>query len=399
MRCQCEGRLTAKRMELIINGRFLCQRVTGVQRVSTEFVLALDRLLCRGEFGDLAVRLVAPHGADFTSLALTNIAVEHLGGGAGYLWEQVALPLRARHAKLLCLGNTAPVLGLVSGNVGVILHDQSHRLFPADYSRAYRFVHSLMDHFILRRAQPLITVSQTEAETLRRNNDMALPDLLVAPNGGWLRDIPDTDLRRTAGQAKSFVLHVGGFSDRKNVGNVLDAARILADRGIVVRLVGKPNEFCASFLGSLDERQRARIEFCGYVDEDTLGQLYREAACLMYPSLYEASGLPPTEAMHFGCPVVVSDLPVLHERCGEAALYCDPSNPRAIAARVIEIIDDPLLATRLSARARERAKQFTWENQARLIIRATMAGHMPAMPSQRSKSMLSTPEKQYSSTE
>jgi glycosyltransferase involved in cell wall biosynthesis len=230
-----------------------------------------------------------------------------------------------------------------------------------------------MEYFILRRAQPLIAVSHTEAETLRGNNAAALPNLLVAPNGGWLRDLPAPSLRRTTGQGERFVLHVGGFSDRKNVGGVLEAARILADRGVLVRLVGQPNAHCTGFLNSLDERQRSRIHFCGYVDDDTLAQLYREAACLMYPSFYEASGLPPTEAMHFGCPVVVSDLPALRERCGDAAQYCDPSNPHAIAARVLEIVDDPQLAISLSASALERAKQFTWENQARLIIRAAIA--------------------------
>jgi glycosyltransferase involved in cell wall biosynthesis len=362
-------------MELIVNGRFLCQQATGVQRVSREFVLALDRLIGRGEFAGLAVCLMAPRGVDLASLELRNIAVEHLAGGAGYFWEQVALPLRTRNAILLCLGNTAPLLGFISGHVGVMLHDQAHRLFPQDYSRCYRLVHTLMEYFILRFALPLIAVSLTEAEALRHNNDAPLPNLLVAPNGGWARDLADPHLRSAVDQGERFVLYVGGFSDRKNVDGVFEAARILADRDVLVRLVGEPNDRCATFLTALSKRQRSRIHFCGYVDDEALGMLYSKADCLMYPSFYEASGLPPIEAMHFGCPVVVSDLPVLHERCGDSALYCNPSDPRAIAARVLEIVDDPQLASSLSASALERAKQFTWENQARLIVHAAIEAH------------------------
>jgi glycosyltransferase involved in cell wall biosynthesis len=357
---------------LIINGRFLCQRATGVQRVAREFVLALDRMIDRGEFAGLQAVVVAPSAADFSSLALTNIATEHLNGGAGYYWEQVALARRAGQTRLLCLGNTAPLWSLLHHQTAVMLHDQSYRLFPEDYSLSYRTAHGVMGRFIVHRAHPLITVSRTEAGAIRSGNGGKPDDIVVAPNGSW---IEDRSVVPTMGgdKGEAFVLHVGGFSQRKNVDGVFAVAVALARQGIAFRLVGQRNERSEEFLKPLDSALRSLITFTGYVDNDELAKLYRDAACLLYPSFYEASGLPPSEAMSFGCPVVVSDLPVLRERCGAAALYCDPHDPDAIAEAVLSVVRDPALAAEMSARGLEQVEQFTWENQVRIVLQAVLA--------------------------
>ena len=85
---------------------------------------------------------------------------------------------------------------------------------------------------------------------------------------------------------------------------------------------------------------------------------YQNAKCFLFPSLYELSGLLPVEAMECGCPVVVSDLPALKERCGDAAIYCDPSNTDSIAAAVEEIMDDKTLRSH-SGHAARNMQQVT----------------------------------------
>lgn len=370
----CGGRDEQAAGELVINGRFLCQPATGVQRVAREFVLALERLLVRGEFPGLRARLVAPTGAEFGSLNLARIATQHLAGGTGHYWEQVTLPRHAGGAHLLCLGNLAPLRSLIAGApVAVMLHDQSFRTFKSDYSLPYRLFHEVVGHFLVRRARPLITVSQTEAEAIRAANGGRPEQLVVAPNGSWMNDEPAPPRPAPDTAAPPYVLHVGGFSERKNVGRVFAAAEVLAGDGVEVRLVGRPNARCEEWLEGLSPEVRAKVRFTGFVDNAQLTRLYSEAACLMYPSLYEASGLPPSEAMRLGCPVVVSDLPVLRERCGEAALYCDPLDAASLVARVRDVLGDPVLARRLSQRGQARSQIFSWENQARIIVRALVS--------------------------
>ena len=106
----------------------------------------------------------------------------------------------------------------------------------------------------------------------------------------------------------------------------------------------------------------AGVEHLGEVSASTLATLYRTAACLVFPSLYEGFGLPPLEAMACGCPVACSDAASLPEVCGEAAVYFDPGSPEAIANGVREAL---ALGDELRVLGVERAAGFTWEETAR----------------------------------
>ena len=281
----------------------------------------------------------------------------------------MALARRTGTGTLISLGNAAPVASLMlSRSIAVMIHDQSYRLFPRDYSRPYRLIHAVMVQIILTRARTVFTVSRTEAAALRDGNPWLDRAIVEAPNGSWIEDADPglVGARPTNG----FGLSVGGFTDRKNFTGAFQAAVAMAERGTEFRFVGKPSEEAVALLAQASDAARARIRYLGYVDNPALIDLYRNAAFLLYPSFYEASGLPPSEAMTFGCPVVVSDLPVMHERCGDAALYCDPHDIGSIVGAATRIIDDPALATSLADRGYARAKQFTWKHQAEIILDA-----------------------------
>ena len=99
----------------------------------------------------------------------------------------------------------------------------------------------------------------------------------------------------------------------------------------------------------------------GHVSADELASLYRRAACLVFPSLYEGFGQPPLEAMASGCPVAASRAGSLPEACGEAAAFFDPEDAEDIAAVVAAVLESP---ERLAAAGLERAAQFTWTESA-----------------------------------
>jgi glycosyltransferase involved in cell wall biosynthesis len=104
------------------------------------------------------------------------------------------------------------------------------------------------------------------------------------------------------------------------------------------------------------------VEVRGHVSADEVVALYRRAAALVFPSLYEGFGQPPLEAMACGCPVACSDAGSLPEICGDAARLFDPSSPTAIAAAVDEVLRVP---EPWRVRGLARAAEFTWERSAR----------------------------------
>jgi glycosyltransferase involved in cell wall biosynthesis len=94
------------------------------------------------------------------------------------------------------------------------------------------------------------------------------------------------------------------------------------------------------------------------VPADELLGLYRRAAALVFPSLYEGFGQPPLEAMACGCPVACSNAASLPEVVGDAARLFDPESPEDMAAAVEAVLDNPAEWTR---RGLERAQLFSWE--------------------------------------
>jgi len=111
------------------------------------------------------------------------------------------------------------------------------------------------------------------------------------------------------------------------------------------------------------------VVFTGYVSQEKLPCLYRNADLFVFPSLYEGFGLPVLEAMACGTPVITSNTSSLPEVAGDAAVLVDPYSVEDIADAMERVLTDPDLRTELSRKGKERAKQFTWEKCARETLK------------------------------
>ena len=115
-------------------------------------------------------------------------------------------------------------------------------------------------------------------------------------------------------------------------------------------------------MGHDPARLPAGAETLGGVSADELVALYRRAAALVFPSLYEGFGLPPVEAMACGCPVAASNAGSLPEVVGEAAVLFDPADTHSIADGIAEALDQ---SAELASQGLRRAAAFTWDASAR----------------------------------
>lgn len=360
---------------LVINGRFTVQAVTGVQRVAHEVVREIDRML---EDGTLAaqVTLLCPPGRRAQPLHLRRIATRTVGKVPGVWWEQFILPAFCGGATLLCLGNSAPVLSLIgSDRVAVMVHDLSYLDYPKAYRLRYRIGHWLMLPLLLRRACRIFTVSRTERERIERLYPRGAATIAVVPNGGWV-DEPIGDPAAAAAPTPPlparYALYVGSLSHRKNFGRILQTAiRLAREDGLDFVFAGSSGTVLKQPAFRVPPDVVDRIHFIGQVnDRALLGRIYAGADVLVFPSLYEASPLPPLEAAHFGCPVVASNIPSMWERCGESVAYCDPLSVDSILRAVRMVITDPVERERQRRLARQRTAERTWGDQARTILTA-----------------------------
>jgi glycosyltransferase involved in cell wall biosynthesis len=127
--------------------------------------------------------------------------------------------------------------------------------------------------------------------------------------------------------------------------------------------------------GAFTSAEKARIEkegLSGLIHQTSgsdamLARYYAGAAALVYPSKYEGFGLPPVEAMGFGCPIVVSNAPPMPEIVGEGGLYFEPEDEKGLCDQFIALAN---ASHRLkwSEKARKRGSLFLWSQAARKAI-------------------------------
>jgi len=165
----------------------------------------------------------------------------------------------------------------------------------------------------------------------------------------------------------------------KNHRAALAALRILRDRHAQTPLLvctGGPREAQPAIEAQIREAGLdAQVRFLGYCPAADLPALYRGAACLVFPSLFEGFGMPVLEAMACGCPVVCSGTTSLPEIAGTAALLVDPTDPAALAAAVASILASPELAADLSSRGIRQASRFSWQRHTLEAIGVLYAVH------------------------
>jgi glycosyltransferase involved in cell wall biosynthesis len=115
---------------------------------------------------------------------------------------------------------------------------------------------------------------------------------------------------------------------------------------------------------------RETVKLTGYLPDDALPALYRQALGLVMPSLYEGFGMPVLEAMACGCPTAVARAGSLPEVAGQATHYFNPRASDAMARALVEFIANPHLRADLRDAGLRRAREFTWAATARATLEA-----------------------------
>lgn len=354
---------------LFINGKYLAQAITGVQRFASQVLEAVDAQLADGLWqSDHALVLLVPSSRVQPLPRLRRIEIREIPSGNLHAWEQIRLPLAARGFPLLNLAGSAPLLK--TGQI-CTFHDTAVFDFPTAYSPAFRRWYRLLFSVQSRLSRRLLTVSEFSKGRLCRHLGVPPEKVGVVSNAAdHMRDqfADESVLGKLGVTSNGYLLAVGSSNPTKNFARLVEAFSGVAGSEVRLVVVGGSN---SAVFAENNEAQRSdpRIVRTGRLTDTELKALYTHARAYVFPSVYEGFGLPPLEAMLCGCPVIASTAASIPEVCGPAAAYFDPFSVDAMRDTMTCALRDDAWLDGLRAAGRERAKRYTWHNAADDLLR------------------------------
>ena len=359
-------------MSVYINGRFLTQPLSGVQRYAREILTALDEQLAKSphlqdSFGPIEVLVprfmegdLQPDIPNWSVLRLRQVS-----GARGHIWEQTSLLRASRNGVLLSLCNSGPI-----GHRAQVLaiHDAHIYQIPQAFAPSYRWLHRTLRPQLARRAAGLITVSDYSASTLSRYLGVAEDRFTVIPNSAEhiLRHKTDSDVPARYGlKPRGYILAVGTHSPNKNLQALIQAYRSAGPNLPDLALAGGS----VPGLAHQTFKDGNRIHALGRVPDHDLRGLYEGAAAFVFPSLFEGFGIPPLEAMQLGVPVLCARTGAMPEVLGDAPIWFDPRDTGSISHALARFaaMDCSERTMRIEL-GRSRAAAYRWDRSAQVLV-------------------------------
>jgi glycosyltransferase involved in cell wall biosynthesis len=357
---------------IFINGKFTAQRTTGVQRLASGLVDALDAALVAKPTKDHWV-LICPHGATLPALKRIEVRTTKLGRVNLHFWEQCILPMMTFGSLLLNLAGPAPLLKRkqVCMIADAAVFDQ-----PQAYTQAFAAWYRFLFKRITRSALLVLTISAFSRRRLAERLSVEPTRFNVVHCGATHLQVldPDEAVNLQLGlQNVRYLLSVGSANPTKNLPALIRAFRAMSRTDLRLVLVGGTN--ADVFAKDARPADNDDIVRTGPINDRQLKALYMNAVAFIFPSVYEGFGLPPLEAMSCGCPVVASNAASIPEVCADAAIYFDPTSHSDIVTALTRVVDDADLRADLRRRGIEHVKAFTWHAAgARLLEHLRRAG-------------------------
>lgn len=296
--------------DVFINGRFLNQAVSGVQRYASTVSDVLQKESC------------------------SILTPDKLGRMEGILWEQYALPRLLKKLKnplLLNFCNTAP---LSYKNQIITIHDLAAIEHPEWFSRPFSTYYRWLLPRIAHNALRVVTVSEWSKKKISERFQIEPSKVEVIP--------PDVNKQLLVaahepidGLQNGFILMVGNLDPRKQFPLAIESLLPLArNRGLKIVLAGSKS----SSFGKLVLPDNAHFLWLDSPNDGQLAWLYSNCEAVVQPSTYEGFSLVPHEAAAFGAPIVLSDIPVHRVAPLSHAHYFNATEMASLPAALSECI-------------------------------------------------------------
>lgn len=300
-----------------------------------------------------------------------------------FFWKQLILPIKAYANNcdlLFCPDYFVPYIHLGYKPIPMFYDDFFYE-YPEQCNALWLKMFHSLGVGAAKRAPYIITSSEYTKNRLVHftgiDPDKIIPIHLAPKRVAAKKTDPDF-IPSFKTPTSKFILHVGVLEKRKNLVRLVEAFKMLRDKGHTdysLVFVGQPSSKDdldgSSELMATIQREHLQdfVMMSGYVSDDDLAYFYKYATVYVFPSLNEGFGLPILEAFHQQLPVLVSNNTAMPEVGGDAVLCFDPFNTEDISQKIEMIIENPELRDNLVKRGNERLKLFSWDRNATELVK------------------------------
>ena len=247
-----------------------------------------------------------------------------------------------------------------------VIHDLAH-LRENEMTKYSRFIFDLSTNIAIKKADTIVTVSETIKNELIQTFNIDKNRIKVVYNSigeHFLnsKNNPEILEKYNISQQK-YILSVATLNRRKNIPELIKAFESISDKYLDIKLV---------LVGGMGNEKRElltkhpNVIFTGYIPDEDIPSLYKNALLYVFPSIYEGFGIPLIEAQYSNCPVLCSDIPVFQEVAGNGAEFCTPDS-NGIAAKLEYLINNEQRRLELISLGQENVKRFSIEKIAQQL--------------------------------
>lgn len=161
-----------------------------------------------------------------------------------------------------------------------------------------------------------------------------------------------------------YIFYPAQLWEHKNHKNLFKAFKILRekDENLFLVLTGFPKNRKDQIFDLISELEISKyICYFGYVEDNTITKLYKNAFALVMPTYFGPTNIPTLEAFYYRCPAVISNLPGVFEQARDAVLYFDPNDPNDIAQKIYSLNNNDLRES-LIIKGHIRSQELSFDN-------------------------------------
>lgn len=240
------------------------------------------------------------------------------------------------------------------------IHDLNWYYCPEDFTWTSRQIITFFNAISIHRATAIISVSKSTKAALSKLFPASCSKTQVIYHGAPLLTVK----KSSSPYPRPYLFSLLSHYPHKNLSTLIKVFQELLirfpDLHLVIGGTGNPS--------AQDERRESlhfllkdKIHFLKHVSDEELARVYAHAAVFVFPSLYEGFGLPVLEAMHYGAPVVSSNVASLPEVIGKGGVLVDPLNVSAYVREISKILNNSGLSNKLKLAGKHQANTFSWE--------------------------------------